>query len=211
MRLMLGFAACFCLLVALTFGAWGVRSFWRNDSLFIERGTRGYFVASVRGRVGVIEVRERRGGGQWHARRYHFGTYDIAAAPDSAVLTSIVKSADTKDLHLLLSGSGKLGNFGPARWLAIPHAVPFTVLATPPLIMFTRAWRRRRRRRRGLCRACGYDLRASPARCPECGAMAQDGEEAEVAAAEASGDEAASARPSVPSRERVSAGSPDRP
>jgi hypothetical protein len=45
-----------------------------------------------------------------------------------------------------------------AAALALGRAVPRLVSA-----------RRRRRQRAGLCPACGYDLRATPERCPECG------------------------------------------
>src|SRR5688500_3978394 len=52
------------------------------------------------------------------------------------------------------------------RWsAAVPHWFLAAVFAVPAAI---RLLRRFKRTRVGTCRNCGYDLRASPERCPEC-------------------------------------------
>jgi hypothetical protein len=64
-------------------------------------------------------------------------------------------------------------------WLAwiSPEATGGVLLvfaAIGSLLGITQTWRLHRRRdriRRGLCAVCGYDLRASKNRCPECGQM----------------------------------------
>jgi hypothetical protein len=60
--------------------------------------------------------------------------------------------------------------------------VPYGFLAVPPGVLPTAwvAWRLWSRRsslsnRPGLCRRCGYDLRATPGQCPECGAVPEAG------------------------------------
>lgn len=61
---------------------------------------------------------------------------------------------------------------GRAVWL--PYWVPAAGLAILPASAATRVAKRRRearRRKKGLCPGCGYDLRGTPERCPECGMM----------------------------------------
>lgn len=68
---------------------------------------------------------------------------------------------------------------GPERLfvrLIVPYwmlAVSFAVL---PFVTVIRSKRRRWKQKRlagGLCEACGYDLRATPQRCPECGTVSR--------------------------------------
>ena len=54
----------------------------------------------------------------------------------------------------------------PYWFLALLTGSPFLLRLTQ---LTARAVRKRHRRTRGLCHRCGFDLRASPDRCPECG------------------------------------------
>ena len=63
-----------------------------------------------------------------------------------------------------------------SRTIAVFPVWAIAALCGAPAAMFvlSRLYRvSRRLRRRGTCVHCGYDLRATPARCPECGTTAQ--------------------------------------
>ena len=57
------------------------------------------------------------------------------------------------------------------RLVAFPYWLPFLLAACAPAAWLASAVRRGRRGRRGRCAHCGYDLRATPDRCPECGTV----------------------------------------
>jgi len=67
----------------------------------------------------------------------------------------------------------KSGATTSSRFLAVPLWSPMLAFAIAPVIASRRRRARERRIRDGLCLKCGYDLRASPDRCPECGAVPQ--------------------------------------
>ena len=76
----------------------------------------------------------------------------------------------------------------PSLWIweaRVPHWMFIAAAVLLPSgrtgITLYSIYRRHRRRRKHLCPACGYDLRASPERCPECGAAAAKPSESTLA------------------------------
>jgi hypothetical protein len=57
------------------------------------------------------------------------------------------------------------------RSAVFPTWVPAGIFAIAPVVAWRRWIRRRRARASGCCPTCGYDLRATPERCPECGTV----------------------------------------
>jgi hypothetical protein len=118
--------------------------------------------------VWAARVNELPGWQHWSVRRYDsiavyrttfdpqsLGYFDVWAVPFFSTTFVPANPRDTSGWTLRAQ---------------LPWWLLFLATATLPISRMTRALRARRRRGGGLCPACGYDLRATPDRCPECGA-----------------------------------------
>jgi hypothetical protein len=140
------------LLLCVAVCALWVRSYFVQDMLYVPVGRHTAVIQSASGQLFTIVVRQSIG-----ARWLRQGP----TAPDGASRTGAL-------VHLRWD----FGSRSRSQYLILPHW-PVAALAALPFVV--RALIRRRRRGgigSGLCTRCGYDLRATPDKCPECGTAA---------------------------------------
>lgn len=157
-----------------------VRSYWRADSV-MAWNTRGRLAAESRAGYFTVE----RSGIYGDAPGVHWLNYRInpialeRRGMRAYVVHSFIGFYYSRDVR---PGSnvqlfGELAEKGlrtPAgalrrEWWSAPFWAVCPLAVAPGLSILWSRYRLRRRRSSGLCRSCGYDLRASPERCPECG------------------------------------------
>jgi hypothetical protein len=133
-----------------------------------------YYMVSLQssaGRLGIYGVSSPGGSfGNDSPELLGFHRYTSQVSPDELV--------DLRDTFGLSTGAHRVSDF-VFTWtrergmlfhnVLAPYWFVAALTAVMPLMVIVRVARSRRRARAGLCVNCGYDLRASPERCPECG------------------------------------------
>jgi len=94
--------------------------------------------------------------------------------PQLAIQESPVSGASLPSARVLGFGFRKMSTSAPSpsldwRELIVPYWFISLTLAAIAIMGFRNEVSHRREMRPGLCTFCGYDLRATPDRCPECG------------------------------------------
>ena len=176
------------LLCAAVCALW-VRSYVRDDYLSFESRTAAdSSTTDLRTAFGRFEFYRVYGGGGAadSDRNFEWGSRELSRSERQ-------EAAEKRtDLYLLGFGYTRYMGYTPAPPTPPEPGVFYTLIGVAPFrevwvplwfaaassLVMPAAWflaRRRasRRTRAGLCNRCGYDLRATPGRCPECGTAVQ--------------------------------------
>ncbi|MDB5173601.1 MAG: hypothetical protein JWN51_2374 [Phycisphaerales bacterium] len=179
-RLFTLLSALSLLLFVGTCGLW-VRSYGRCDVLWMERSHR-FRLASERGKIEISTASKFS-----TEDNYWSKIHRERPSPYSANWTFTHFSSEVASRRIISTFDFELHHhepglpIGDAGWnisdyqIISSARVPFWFCAIAesliPSVWLWRVVRDPRARQRGSCRVCGYDLRATPDRCPECGTV----------------------------------------
>jgi hypothetical protein len=146
-------------------GLW-VRSYFAVDSLHFKNTHLGFAGYSYRGSMFT---------GGWVSREFEGRRgphYQLVASTlfDSEYLQNFIYNAGGGYRHFLGFAFFNFSRPGSKEYMLVTPMWLWILLAS----LLPAHWLRKSRQqaklnRRGLCPFCGYDLRATPDRCPECG------------------------------------------
>lgn len=173
---------CFTLASAAVSAGW-LHSYWYCDSVAgTTQNKFHYFAASVTGRLFLERWDERR---TRYRQPWPFH-FDSDANEIEMLFPLWMEKFDRKKLIVdrfgfaLFSGTRNIAWGDTEEYKVAGNTTQDTMIVIPdwsimglPLVAaiagWWSLWRMRRAGRAGECVNCGYDLRASTARCPECG------------------------------------------
>ena len=168
------------LLTAMSLVLWAavcvlwVRSYWSRDAIMVTWPSGRAIVESVPGRASFgLSL-----GGDWSGERgVVFRRYPFQPEANRPLIDVYAASPDRYELWEWCSFAYLWASAYPDndertwRLLVLPWWALMLILAVFP-VAWIRRWRRDRMHRGDdCCASCGYDLRATPGRCPECGTL----------------------------------------
>lgn len=179
--------AALSLLLCISLVALWIRSYWVHDTLALRTlsgdwmrapeedrgGWRAYHTGPSGGRL-LIRGLGSSGGVCYIVRQTHNVDADEVMMNRTLTATRLARASSTwqQDCRNLIAFRMIQTDVSPwfeTAHILAPHWFLVVLSAVLPACWAAQHHRLRRRIRLGLCMRCGYDLRASNERCPECG------------------------------------------